>query len=161
MSAATRWIGLVVWIAVCLGAGAVGAVATTPEIDAWYRTLERPWFTPPDAVFGPVWTTLYVLMGVAAWLVWRVEGFRGAAYPLGLFAAQLALNVAWSFIFFAVHQLGWALAEVVVLWLAIAATTVAFFRRSRLAAWLMTPYLAWVAYAAALNFALWRMNPGG
>jgi tryptophan-rich sensory protein len=149
---------LVIFVVVCLGAGGLGAIATTPEIEGWYKTLVKPSWNPPDYVFGPVWTTLYVLMAIAAWLVWRPAGFTAAAAPLTLFAAQLALNIAWSWIFFGMHQPGWGFLEVVVLWLAIVATTVAFFRHSKIAAWLMTPYLAWVSFAAALNFAIWRMN---
>lgn len=160
MTDRARWLGLVVCIAACLGAGAAGAVATTPEIEGWYRELAKPNWTPPDGVFGPVWTTLYILMAVAAWLVWRPAGWRAAAVPLALFAAQLLLNVAWSWIFFGLHQVGWALAEIIVLWLAIAATTAAFFRRSQTAGWLLTPYLAWVSLAAALNLAIWRLNAG-
>ncbi len=158
MTDRSRWAGLVIFVVVCLGAGGLGAIATTPEIEGWYKTLVKPSWNPPDYVFGPVWTTLYVLMAIAAWLVWRPAGFTAAAAPLTLFAAQLALNIAWSWIFFGMHQPGWGFLEVVVLWLAIVATTVAFFRHSKIAAWLMTPYLAWVSFAAALNFAIWRMN---
>ena len=109
-------------------------------------------------MFGPVWTTLYVMMAVAAWLVWKQAGVRDAAVPLALFGGQLVLNVAWSFIFFGLHQPGWACVEIVVLWLAIVATVVAFFRQSRGAGWLLLPYLAWVSFAAVLNFAIWRLN---
>ncbi len=143
MKESVRWIGLVVFIVVCLGAGGLGAIATTPEIEGWYQTIDKPSWNPPDYVFGPVWTTLFVMMAVAAWMVWKPEGFQPAAMPLTLFAIQLALNVAWSWIFFGMHQPGWALVEIVVLWLAIVATTVAFFRCSKLAGWLMVPYLAW------------------
>jgi translocator protein len=158
MNATKRWIGLVVFIAVCLGAGSLGAIATTPEIDGWYRALAKPDWNPPDSVFGPVWTTLFVLMGIAAWLVWKPAGFKAAEIPLTLFGVQLVLNVAWSWIFFGMHQPGWAFVEIVILWLAIAATTWAFFRRSPLAGWLLVPYLAWVSFAAVLNFAIWRLN---
>lgn len=158
MSQATRWIGLVVFVIVCLGAGGLGAIATTPEIDGWYKTLAKPTWNPPDSVFGPVWTTLFILMGIAAWLVWQREGFKVAAMPLSLFSLQLVLNIAWSWIFFGLHQPGWAFIEIVMLWLAILATTVAFFRRSRLAACLLVPYLAWVSFASALNFTIWWMN---
>ena len=153
-----RWIGLVVFIVLCLGAGGLGAMATTPEIEGWYKTLAKPSFNPPDYIFGPVWTTLYVMMAVAAWIVWKPEGLRAAATPLALFAVQIGLNIAWSWIFFGMHQPGWAFMEILVLWLTIIATTVAFFRSSLMAGWLMTPYLAWVSFAAVLNFAIWRMN---
>lgn len=159
-------------ILLCLGAAALGSLATVPAIDGWYRSLSRPDWTPPDAVFGPVWTTLYLTMAIAAWLVWRTKlslpdqaaeptaSVRPASLnvALGLFALQLALNVAWSWIFFGARSPGWAALEIAALWLAIGATTIAFFRHSRLAGWLMTPYLAWVTFAAGLNVAIWRMN---
>ena len=159
MRAPTVWLGLVVFLALCLEAAGLGAIATTPE-DVWYQTLEKPSWNPPGWVFGPVWTTLYVLMAVAAWLVWKSEGLKSSAMPLTLFGFQLLLNVAWSWIFFRLHQPGWAFAEILVLWFAILATTVAFFRRSRLAGGLMVPYLAWVSFASVLNFAIWQMNAG-
>ena len=158
MREASRWIGLVVFIAICLGAGGLGSVATTPEIEGWYQTIQKPSWNPPDYLFGPVWTTLFVMMAIAAWLVWKSEGFKVAAAPLMLFAGQLVLNIAWSWIFFGMHQPSWAFAEIVILWLAIVATMVAFFRRSKIAAWLMVPYLAWVSFASVLNFTIWRLN---
>jgi len=156
----TCWIGLAVFLVVCLGAGGLGAIATTPEIEGWYRTIAKPEWNPPDWIFGPVWTTLFILMAIAAWLVWKPAGFKAAATPLSLFAWQLLLNIAWSWIFFGLHELGWAFVEIVVLWLAIAATTIAFFRCSQIAGWLLVPYLAWVSFAAVLNFTIWRMNAG-
>ena len=158
MTLPARFVGLMTFVLLCVGAGGLGAVATTPEIGGWYKTLAKPLWNPPDALFGPVWTTLYVLMAVAAWLIWRPAGFAAAPTPLTLFTVQLALNVAWSWIFFGMHQPGWAFLEVLVLWLAIISTTVAFWRRSKIAACLMTPYLAWVSFAATLNFAICRMN---
>ena len=158
MTTRTRWIGLAVFIAICLGAGGLGAMATTPEIEGWYTTITKPAWNPPNNVFGPVWTTLFILMAVAAWLVWKPAGFKAAAIPLTLFAIQLLLNVAWSWIFFGMHQPGWAFVEIVILWLAIVTTTVAFFRCSKIAGWLLVPYLAWVTFAAVLNFAIWRLN---
>jgi len=107
---------------------------------------------------GLVWITLYVMMGVAAWLVWKPDGFKPASTPLTLFAVQLVLNIAWSWIFFGMHQPGWAFAEIVVLWLAIVATTVAFSSKSKVAGSLMLPYLAWVSFASVLNFTIWRLN---
>lgn len=158
MTARSRWIGLGAFLMICLGAGGLGAVATTPEIDGWYRTVAKPSWNPPDYVFGPVWTTLYVLMAIAAWLVWQPQGFKAASVPLTLFAVQLVLNCGWSWIFFSMHQIGWAFAEIVVLWLAILATIILFFRRSSIAGALLVPYLAWVSFALALNFAIWRLN---
>lgn len=158
MNQRTRWIGLAVFIVVCLGAGGLGAIATTSEIEGWYQTIAKPSWNPPDRVFGPVWTTLFILMGIAAWLVWKPEGFKAAAIPLLLFVVQLLLNTGWSWIFFGLHQPGWAFVEIVMLWLAIAATTVTFFRRSKTAGWLLMPYVAWVSFAGVLNYAIWRLN---
>ncbi|TWU25587.1 TspO/MBR family protein [Bythopirellula polymerisocia] len=160
MNERKRWIGLIFFVLVCLAAGGLGALATTPEIDGWYQTLTKPSWNPPAWVFGPVWTTLYILMAIAAWLVWKPAGYQAVALPLNLFSLQLLLNFAWSWIFFRFHQLGWAFADIALLWLAIIATTAAFFRHSRLAGWLMTPYLAWVSFAAILNFVIWRLNSG-
>lgn len=152
--------GLILILLVCLGAGGLGAIATTPEIEGWYRTLDKPSWNPPDYVFGPVWTALYILMAIAAWHIWKPAGFRDAKTPLVLFGVQLSLNVCWSWIFFGLHQPGWAALEIVVLWSAIMATTVMFFRRSTLAGWLMVPYLAWVSFAVVLNYGIWHLNPG-
>ena len=160
ISPSIRWIGLVVFVVVCLGVGSLGAVATTPEIQGWYKTLAKPSWNPPDSVFAPVWTTLFIMMGIAAWLVWQRGGLKAAVLPLSLFGFQLALNVAWSWIFFGLHQPGWAFVEIIVLWLAILATTVAFFRCSKIAGWLLVPYLAWVSFASVLNFTIWRLNMG-
>ena len=158
MRTAKDWFGLVVFVGVCLAVGFLGSLATAPQVDGWYRTLNKPTWNPPSSVFGPVWTTLYITMGIAAWLVWKQTGFRAANVPLGLFGLQLVLNAVWSWIFFGMHRPDLAFIEILVLWLAIVATMVAFFRCSRLAGWLITPYLAWVSFAAVLNFTIWRMN---
>lgn len=149
---------MIISIAICLGAGGLGAIATTPEIDGWYKTIEKPSWNPPGYVFGPVWTALYIMMGVAAWLVWKREGFKKAKVPLVLFTVQLLLNVVWSWIFFNLHQPGWAFVEIAVLWIAIVATTIAFFKCQKVAGWLMMPYLAWVSFASVLNFTIWQLN---
>ena len=125
----------------------------------WYDALRKPPFQPPKSVFGPVWTVLYAAMGVAAWRVWRRAGWGGARRPLTLFLVQLALNVAWSWLFFAWRRPDLASVEIVVLWLAILATLLAFRRVDRPAAWLLAPYLAWVTFATALTIAIWRLNP--
>ncbi|QDV22572.1 TspO/MBR family protein [Aureliella helgolandensis] len=151
-------LGLAVCIAICLGAAGLGAIATTPEIDDWYKTLAKPSWNPPAYLFGPVWTTLFVMMAIAAWLVWKPAGLQAAKRPLCLFTLQLVLNVAWSWVFFHFHQPGWAFVEIVILWIAIFATTVAFFRRSKLAGGLLLPYLAWVTFASVLNFTIWQLN---
>lgn len=153
-----RWIALPLSVGLCLCVGGLGAIATTPEIQGWYRTLQRPAITPPDWVFGPVWTTLYILMGIAAWLVWQRKGARNAIVPLAVFGGQLGLNLIWSILFFKMHQIGWAAVEIVFLWLAIGATCVLFFRQSRWAGSLLLPYLGWVSFAAVLNFEFWRYN---
>ncbi len=142
----------------CVLVGALGAFATASSVATWYPTLTKPSWTPPDAWFGPVWTALYVAMGVAAWLVWRAREWNETRTPLVLFAVQLALNAAWSFLFFGLRSPGLALVEIVALWVAIVATLLAFGRVSRLAAWLLTPYLAWVSFAMALNLAIWTLN---
>lgn len=158
MTERTRWIGLAIFIVICVSAGGLGAIATRPEIEVWYKSIEKPSWNPPDYVFGPVWTTLFVMMGIAAWLVWKPGGFKAAKQSLTLFAVQINLNVAWSWIFFGMHQQGWAFVEIVILWVAIVATTVAFFLKSKIAGWLMVPYLAWVSFASVLNFAIWQLN---
>ncbi len=153
-----RWLALLFWVILCFTVAALGARWTVKEIPGWYRNLVRPSFSPPDAVFGPVWTLLYFLMAVAAWRVGQepASGLRTAA--LLLFSAQLGLNLAWSWIFFRKHAIGVALAEIVVLWIAIAATTLVFGRIVPVSAWLMAPYLAWVSFASVLNSAFYRLN---
>ena len=126
--------------------------------DAWYAALRKPAWNPPGWVFGPVWTMLYTLMAVAAWLVWRRGGFATQRRPLTLFLVQLALNAAWTPLFFGLHWPGVALAEMGLLWAALGATLLAFRSVSSVAAALLTPYLAWVSFAAVLNFTLWHLN---
>ena len=158
MSTLGQFAGLMGWLLVSFAAATIGGIASAnaPE---FYRQLVRPDWAPPAWVFGPVWTVLYALMAIAAWLVWREQGFRGARVALGLFLMQLALNALWSWLFFA-WQLGAAsMVEIAVLWALILATTVAFWRVRPLAGALLLPYLAWVSFAAVLNFAIWRLNP--
>lgn len=151
-------LGLIFWIGLCLAAAGIGSALTVPSIPVWYQTLAKPSWTPPSWLFAPVWTALYSMMGTAAWLVWRPRGWTGASLALGLFVSQLALNVAWSGLFFKLRMPGLAFVEIVVLWLAIAATIWSFARHSVPAAWLLAPYLAWVTFATALNLSIWRMN---
>ena len=153
----TSWRGLIGWLLASLATGAVGALATR-NAGEFYASLVRPAWAPPGWLFGPVWTTLYVLMGVAAWLVWRKGGWAGAAGALSLFMAQLVCNAAWSWFFFAWRRGALAFAGVVVLLGLIIATLVAFARIHRLAAVLLLPYLAWVTFATALTYAIWRAN---
>jgi uncharacterized protein YbjT (DUF2867 family)/tryptophan-rich sensory protein len=149
---------LLVLLAVCFGTAAVGAALTAGPVRDWYPTLRKPAWTPPDWVFGPVWTILYVLMALAAWFVWRRARGAASRTALGLFAVQLVLNAAWSGLFFTLRSPASAFAEIILLWCAIAATLSSFGRVSTLGASLLVPYLLWVTYAAALNGTIWRMN---
>jgi len=149
---------LVGWLALCLLAGAIGAIASV-DAAAFYAELERPPWAPPAWLFGPVWTALYAAMGIAAWLVSRCPKSESRRIALTLFVVQLGANVLWSWLFFAWRLGAWSFAEVGLLWLLIAATIVAFYRLRPIAAVLLVPYLAWVSFASALNFAVWRANP--
>ncbi len=153
-----RWIVLIVWLGLCFGVAALGGRWTATEIPTWYRTLARPTFAPPNWVFGPVWSVLYLLMALAAWRVSLAQAGPLRTAALALFVAQLALNLAWSWIFFGRHAIGAAVVEIVVLWVAIGATTLVFARVAPVAAWMMAPYWAWVTFAAVLNAAYWRLN---
>lgn len=146
------------FILVCFGAGAVGSWFTTPALGDWYAALRKPAWNPPNWVFGPVWSTLYLLMAIAAWLVWRKGGIGAPGGALALFGAQLMLNTAWSALFFGLRSPAAALVDIAALWVAIAATIVAFSRTSPAASWIMAPYIVWVTFAGALNFAIWRLN---
>jgi benzodiazapine receptor len=149
--------GLLGWLLAAFAAGAVGAVASV-DAATFYAQLSKPSWAPPGWVFGPVWSALYALMGVSAWLVWRSPGPRAMA--LGLFGAQLAANALWSWLFFAWRRGALAAVEVLILLALIAATAVVFRRTSRVAALLLVPYLLWVGFASALTWAVWRSNPG-
>ena len=139
--------------------GIIGAFATASSVETWYPALEKPAFTPPSWLFGPVWIALYTLMGIAAYLVWREGSSQGPVrVALGAYGLQLLLNAAWSPAFFGARSPLFGLAVIVPLWFAIAATIYVFDRVSRPAAALMLPYLAWVTYAVALNFEVWRLN---
>ena len=137
---------------------AIGAAASI-QAAAFYLQLQRPTWAPPAWLFGPVWSTLYFLMAIAAWLVWRKHGYRGARVALGLFIVQLIANALWSWLFFQWKLGAVAFAEVLLLWALIVATVVAFWRLKSLAAVLLLPYLAWVSFASALTFSVWRLNP--
>jgi translocator protein len=152
------WIGLIVFMVLCFFAAWLGSAATMPKIDGWYASLTKPSWNPPNWIFGPVWTVLYLAMSVAPWLVWRKTGWSGAKLPLSLFGLQLALNVAWSWMFFGMESPALAFVEILLLWIAIAATMVVFWLRAKVAGLLFVPYLAWVTFAAALNFVIWRSN---
>jgi len=151
-------IGFAVFLALCLAVSAIGGAATASSVGTWYQTLAKPAFNPPNWIFAPVWTALYFMMAVAGWRVWRRDGLRRAGWALSLFALQLVLNLAWSILFFGMRSIGAALIEIVVLLLAILATTAVFWQRDRLAGMLFVPYAGWVAFATVLNAALWRLN---
>ncbi|CAN5721529.1 tryptophan-rich sensory protein [soil metagenome] len=148
------------FLLVCFAVAAIGALATVPAIPTWYAGIQKPSFNPPNWIFGPVWSVLYATMAVAAWLVWRATS---VATPqrrnaLAAFFVQLALNGAWTPIFFHFHQLGWSLAVIAALWLAILVTLLLFWKIRRLAGILLIPYIVWVSFATALNAAIWHLN---
>lgn len=175
-------IKLIVSVVVSELAGVIGALFTTSEIPSWYATLNRPSITPPSWIFGPVWTTLFALMGIAFFIVWKnnftvVNELHGNAKKtwnkyseklwtgnwkkanlIAVFVIQLVLNTLWSIIFFGLHNPGLALFEIVALWIAIVFTIANFYRVSRTAAWLLVPYLAWVTFATSLNYSFWILN---
>lgn len=152
-------IKLVVAIAIAELAGIVGSIFTTSSIPTWYVTLAKPELAPPNWIFAPVWTTLFVLMGIAAFLVWRRGlGRRDVKIALGIFLGQLVLNTLWSIIFFWLHSPGGAFIEIIFLWFAILATIIVFARISKPAAWLLIPYILWVSFAGYLNYAIWILN---
>ena len=149
------FIGLLAWLLLSLAAAFVGSRFLP---DKWFQRLNKPSWNPPNWVFAPVWTVLYALMGVAAWLVWTKVGLFGRATALALFVVQLALNGAWSWLFFGGYRPDRAMADIAVLWLAVLATVVAFQQIDQWAGILLIPYLAWVSFASLLNFSIWRLN---
>jgi tryptophan-rich sensory protein len=156
-----RWLALLGSIILAQLAGAIGALFTTSKIPTWYAALAKPSFNPPSWVFGPVWTILFVLMGIAAFLIWQSS--RGALAQrrreaLVVYGLQLLLNVLWSILFFGLQNPGLAFAEIILLWLAIFVTMRAFARISRVAMWLLAPYIVWVSFAAFLNYSIWVLN---
>lgn len=151
-------VGLAGWLALCFAAAAVGASGSI-RARGFYESLTQPSWAPPGWVFGPVWTALYAMMAIAAWLVWRERGWRAAQTPLALFLFQLAANALWSWLFFAWRQGAWASAEILLLWALIFVTLVSFWRVRRTAGVLLIPYLGWVSFAAGLCITIWRLNP--
>jgi translocator protein len=151
-------LGLAAWLLVTFAAAAVGAVASI-EAAGFYLQLERPAWAPPAGVFGPVWSVLYTLIALAAWRVWRQGGFAHQRRALTLFLVQLVLNALWSWLFFGWHRGALAFVDIVLLLVSIVATLIAFWRADRVAGVLFVPYLAWVSFASALNFAVWQLNP--
>lgn len=153
-------IKLILSIAAPLLIGFIGSQYTIAEIPGWYAGLQKPTWNPPNWLFGPVWTLLYILMGIAAYLVWKTlpqSAFK--KWGLFLYALQLVLNLLWTYLFFSKHQLGAALIEIVVLWLTIFCTIIAFSKVNKTAAWLLVPYISWVSFATMLNYTIWQLNP--
>jgi tryptophan-rich sensory protein len=144
------------WLVLCFAASITGVFVST---NGWYAALHKPSWNPPAWIFGPTWTLLYVLMAIAAWLVWREGGWKKQRLPLGLFLLQWLLNALWTPLFFGLHHSGLAFAEILLLWLVLAATLWSFLQVRKAAGVLLVPYLAWVTFAAALNFTIWRLNP--
>ena len=159
MKRSSQALGLLGWFAVTFAAAALGAWASTSAA-SFYASLTLPTWAPPAGVFGPVWTLLYAMMAVAAWLVWRERGWRGARPALTLYLVQLAVNALWSWLFFGWKLGALAFADILVLIVLVCATILGFLRIQRGAAVLLLPYLAWISFASALNFAVWRANPG-
>lgn len=154
MFSPAKWLSLLPWLVLCIAPGAIGAITSQP--DAWYEALNKPSWNPPNWVFGPVWTTLYVMIAISGWRV--SPRLLHDTMPLALFLIQLLLNALWSPIFFGWHRPGLAFAEILVLWGFIVATVVAFYRIDRLAGLLLLPYLAWVSFASVLNGTIWWLN---
>ncbi len=150
---------LIISILVPLAIGGLGAFFTAGGVDGWYLTIQKPAWNPPNWIFGPVWTTLYIMMGIALYLVWKSDASQILKKTaIAFFTVQLLLNFFWSIIFFHQQQIGWALVEIMVMWVAILLTIFAFANVSKLAAWLLVPYIAWVSFASILNYTIWKLN---
>ncbi len=155
MTVAMSIVGAVGWLVLVFGAAALGARFLPDE---WYRLLKKPVWNPPNSVFAPVWTILYLLIAAAAWWVWRAHGISGALLPLLLFIVQLILNAAWTWLFFGLHRIRDALFDIEALWVVIALTLISFWMLEPLAGIFLLPYLAWVSFAGFLNLTIWRLN---
>ena len=151
----SKWVGFLVFFALNFATACSGAVFTP---GAWYESLAKPWWRPPNWLFAPAWSVLYLLIAISGFLVWRDVGLSGAIGPLALYVGSLMLNAAWSGVFFGMKRPDLAFYELIALWLSIAAMIVVFMPLQQTAAWLLVPYLAWVTFAGALNFAIWRLN---
>lgn len=157
-SRAKQWAFLAGFLAITFLVAGLSSALSVADIPTWYAGLKKPSFNPPNWIFGPVWTLLYALMAVAAWLIWRGPASQPRSRGLLFFWIQLALNFFWSLIFFRWHQIGGGLVEILLLWLAIVSTIALFFRLNKAAGWMLVPYLAWVSFASVLNSAIWRLN---
>ena len=150
---------LFISILIPLLVGAISGYFTSSGVNGWFAVANKPWFNPPNWIFAPVWTTLYILMGIALFLVWRSNAEKNIKQAaIMLFAVQLTLNFFWSIIFFKLQQPGWAFAEIIFMWLMILLTILWFGKISPAAAWLLVPYISWVSFAAILNYSIWHLN---
>lgn len=149
------WLGLALWLVASAAVASFGGLFGPGD---WYGTINKPSFTPPGWVFGPVWTALYIAMAVAVWLVSRRDGWRANRLAISLYVVQLVFNALWSWIFFGQQEIGWALVNIVALWATIVVVMILFWRRNRSAGWLMLPYVLWVSFASFLNYSLWTLN---
>ena len=150
---------LIICIVLTVGFGSLGGIFTAAEIQGWYLHLNKPSWNPPNWLFAPVWTTLYLLMGISLYLVWKTAaGTDAKRWAIIIFIAQFVLNFLWSYIFFREHLMGWAFVEIIVMWIAILCTIIAFSRINKTAAWLLVPYISWVSFAAILNYTVWQLN---
>jgi translocator protein len=156
----TNTVKLIIAIIIPLAVGATSGFFTASGVGSWYQTINKPSWNPPSWIFGPVWTTLYVMMGIALFLIWKSDAPDAQKRTaMLLFAVQMVLNFFWSFIFFKQHQMGWALVEIIAMWVMILLTIFSFAPISKTAAWLLVPYISWVSFATILNYTLWKMNP--
>ena len=153
-----KYIPVIISIAIAQGAGVIGSFFTVSGVATWYTTIVKPEWNPPSWVFGPVWITLYTLMGIAAYLIWQNKEKRGAKAALIVYGVHLALNALWSILFFGLQNPGAAFAEIIILLIFITATLILFWRVHKMAGVLLLPYLAWVSFAAYLNYAIWTLN---
>lgn len=150
-------LSLAPFLGACFAAASSGALF---KPGAWYEGLRKPWWRPPNWLFPPAWAALFLMIAISGWLVWRAAGWAGAAMPLGIWVAQLVVNFAWSALFFGLRRMDLALADLILLWLGILATIIAFAPVSQTAALLLLPYLAWVTFAGVLNWKMWQLNRG-
>jgi benzodiazapine receptor len=153
-----RGLALAGWLLACFLVAGISSIFIAKAMPTWYAALAKPPYTPPNQVFGPVWTVLYTLMAIAAWMIWKLLDSRTRSVGLTLFCVQLALNFTWSILFFSAHRIGLSFAEILILWAAILATMQVFFRLRRTAGWLLVPYLCWVTFASLLNWGILQRN---
>ncbi len=150
---------LAICIVLTVGLGSLGGIFTAAEIQGWYLQLNKPSWNPPNWLFAPVWSALYLLMGISLYQIWKTPANTDAKrWAVIIFIAQFVLNFLWSYIFFREHLMGWAFVEIIVMWIAILCTIIAFSRINKTAAWLLVPYISWVSFAAILNYTVWQLN---